>query len=45
MNDYSKINPIYAKFFGKNPPARRTVAVAGLPKGGLVEIEAVALIA
>ena len=45
MNDFSKMNPIYAEFFGENPPARSTVAVAGLPKGGLVEIEAVALIA
>lgn len=44
MNDFSKMNAIYAEFFGQNPPARSTVAVAGLPKGGLVEIEAVALI-
>ena len=41
MNDFSKMNAIYAEFFGENPPARSTVAVAGLPKGGLVEIEAV----
>ncbi len=45
MNDFSKMNAIYAEFFGDNPPARSTIAVAGLPKGGLVEIEAVALIA
>jgi 2-iminobutanoate/2-iminopropanoate deaminase len=44
MNDFSKMNAIYAEFFGQNPPARSTVAVAGLPKGGLVEIEAVVLI-
>ncbi len=44
MNDFSKMNAIYAEFFGENPPARSTVAVAGLPKGGLVEIEAVVLI-
>jgi 2-iminobutanoate/2-iminopropanoate deaminase len=44
MNDFSKMNPIYAEFFGENPPARSTVAVAGLPKGGLVEVEVVALI-
>ena len=43
MNDFSKMNAIYAEFFGENPPARSTVAVAGLPKGGLVEIEAVVL--
>ena len=44
MNDFSKMNAIYAEFFGENPPARSTVAVAGLPKGGLVEIEAVVLV-
>ena len=44
MSDFPKMNAIYAEFFGENPPARSTVAVAGLPKGGLVEIEAVVLI-
>lgn len=45
MNDFAKMNSIYAEYFGENPPARSTIAVAALPKGGLVEIEAVALIA
>jgi len=45
MNDFPKMNAIYAEFFGENPPARSTVAVAALPKGGLVEIEAVVLVA
>lgn len=45
MNDFTKMNSIYAEYFGENPPARSTIAVAALPKGGLVEIEAVALIA
>jgi 2-iminobutanoate/2-iminopropanoate deaminase len=44
MNDFPKMNAIYAEAFGENPPARSTVAVAGLPKGGLVEIEAVVLV-
>jgi 2-iminobutanoate/2-iminopropanoate deaminase len=44
MNDFPKMNAIYAEAFGENPPARSTVAVAGLPKGALVEIEAVALL-
>ena len=44
MNDFAKMNAIYSESFGANPPARSTVAVAGLPKGALVEIEAVALI-
>jgi 2-iminobutanoate/2-iminopropanoate deaminase len=44
MADFPKMNPVYAEFFAENPPARSTVAVAGLPKGGLVEIEVVALV-
>lgn len=44
MSDFPKVNAIYAEFFGENPPARSTVAVASLPKGALVEIEVVALI-
>jgi 2-iminobutanoate/2-iminopropanoate deaminase len=44
MGDFPKMNPVYAEFFPENPPARSTVAVAGLPAGGLVEIEVVALV-
>lgn len=44
MNDFQKMNAVYAEFFSHNPPARSTIAVAALPKGGLVEIEAVALL-
>jgi 2-iminobutanoate/2-iminopropanoate deaminase len=44
MNDFAKMNAIYAEAFGENPPARSTIAVAGLPKGALVEIEAVAML-
>ena len=43
MDDFPKMNGIYAEFFPDQPPARSTVAVAGLPKGASVEIEAVAL--
>lgn len=42
MADFAKVNAVYAEFFTANPPARSTVAVAGLPKGGAVEIEVVA---
>jgi 2-iminobutanoate/2-iminopropanoate deaminase len=45
MGDFAKMNAIYAEFFPANPPARSTVAVAGLPKGACVEIEVVALAA
>ncbi|MDP8246770.1 MAG: RidA family protein [Candidatus Tritonobacter lacicola] len=41
---FGKMNEVYARFFGDDPPARSTVGVAGLPKGVLVEIEAVASI-
>ena len=42
MADFSKMNQVYAEFFTNQPPARSTVAVSGLPKGALVEIETIA---
>ena len=42
MADFQKMNTIYAEFFRENPPARSTVQVAALPKGGAVEIEVIA---
>jgi 2-iminobutanoate/2-iminopropanoate deaminase len=42
MNDFSKMNAVYAEFFTEKPPARSTVQVAALPVGALVEIEAIA---
>jgi 2-iminobutanoate/2-iminopropanoate deaminase len=44
MRDFANMNGVYAEFFPENPPARSTVQVAALPKGGLVEIECVALL-
>lgn len=43
MADFAKMNAIYGEFFRENPPARSTVEVAALPKGGAVEIEVVAV--
>jgi 2-iminobutanoate/2-iminopropanoate deaminase len=43
MTDFLKMNAVYAGFFPSNPPARSTVQAAALPKGGLIEIEAVAV--
>ena len=44
MDDFGTINGIYAKHFISEPlPARSCVEVAKLPKGALVEIEAIAL--
>jgi 2-iminobutanoate/2-iminopropanoate deaminase len=45
MADFAAMNAVYAEFFPEHPPARSTVAVKALPKGGLVEIEAVAFLA
>lgn len=42
MNDFATVNEIYGTYFKTNPPARSTVAVAGLPKGVKVEIEVLA---
>ena len=42
MNDFAKVNEIYAKYFTGNYPARSCVEVARLPKDVLIEIEAVA---
>jgi 2-iminobutanoate/2-iminopropanoate deaminase len=43
MADFAAMNQVYGRYFGQNPPARSTIAVAGLPLGALVEIEAVAV--
>ena len=43
MNDFAAMNEVYGNFFTVDPPARATVQAAGLPRGALVEIEAIAL--
>jgi len=42
MNDFSKVNEIYASYFSSGKPARSTVCVAALPKNAKVEIDAIA---
>lgn len=42
MSDFAAVNAVYAKYFNANKPARSTVAVAGLPKGARVEVDAIA---
>lgn len=44
MGDFATVNGIYGAAFPAPPPARSTVQVAALPLGGLVEIEAIAVI-
>lgn len=41
MDDFAKVNDIYAKYFTSNFPARSCVEVARLPKDVLIEIEAI----
>ena len=44
MGDFAAMNAVYARHFPEPFPARSTVEVGALPKGGLVEIECVALL-
>ena len=44
MNDFGAMNGVYGEYFTKKFPARSAVQVARLPKDGLVEIEAVAIL-
>ena len=41
--DFAVVNAVYGRYMPDPPPARSTVGVAALPKGGLVEIEAIAV--
>lgn len=43
MNNFSRMNEEYGKFFGAIPPARTTVEVARLPRDVQIEIEAIAM--
>jgi 2-iminobutanoate/2-iminopropanoate deaminase len=40
MDDYDAMNEVYVAAFGDHRPARSAIAVAGLPRGALVEVEA-----
>ena len=44
MRDFPTVNEVYARRFGDARPARSTVAVSGLPRDVLVEIEAIATV-
>ena len=43
MDDFAKVNAVYAEYFEKDCPARSCVEVARLPKDVLIEIEAIAV--
>lgn len=42
IDDFDAFNAVYARFVGDPPPARSTFAVAALPRGARVEVEAIA---
>ena len=44
LEDFAAMNAIYAEYFKQDFPARSTVQVSALPKGGQIEIEAVAMV-
>jgi 2-iminobutanoate/2-iminopropanoate deaminase len=44
LSNFTALNEIYASYFGDTKPARSTVGVAQLPKGGLVEIDLIAIV-
>ncbi len=44
MAEFPQMNEVYAKFFAKDPPARSTIAAAGLVRKAKVEIECIAVI-
>lgn len=43
INDFAKINAVYAKYFDEHKPARSCVQAGALPKGGLFEMEVIAV--
>ncbi|MDU4448334.1 MAG: Rid family hydrolase, partial [Anaerococcus vaginalis] len=43
INDFAAVNEVYSEYFTNHKPARSCVEVAKLPKGGLLEIEAIAV--
>jgi 2-iminobutanoate/2-iminopropanoate deaminase len=43
MSNFAAMNEVYASYFTGDPPARSTIAVAELPRGALVEVEATAI--
>ena|SRR5947208_13200535 len=44
MNDFSKMNEVYGRYFKESPPARSTVQAAKLPRDVMVEIDAIAAV-
>ncbi len=45
MGEFARMNEVYGRYFGENPPARATVEVARLPRDVRVEIDCIAVVA
>ena len=43
MNDFTRMNEVYGRFFKQNPPARAAIQVARLPKDVGIEMDAIAI--
>jgi len=43
LGDFAKVNEVYGDYFSTHRPARATVEVSALPRGALVEIEAISV--
>jgi len=44
IDDFSKVNEVYGRYFSDAPPARSTFQVAGLPLGAMIEIDMIAMV-
>ena len=44
IEDFAAFNGVYEEFFGDHKPARSALEVANIPKGAVIEIEAIALL-
>ena len=44
LQDFGAVNEVYGRYFPANPPARVTIQAAGLPRGAMVEIDAIAVV-
>jgi 2-iminobutanoate/2-iminopropanoate deaminase len=45
MGDFGAVNEVYGSYFAAEPPARATIQAAALPRGALIEIDAIAVVA
>ncbi len=44
LNKFAQVNEVYQKYFNEAPPSRSCVEISALPKGALIEVEAIAVL-